>query len=116
MNRTSSAVRGIAGALLCVALFAVGRADEVTEARIAAADTGAGDWLTVGRDYGDTRFSPLRDINDGNVARLQLAWYYDLDTDRGQQATPVTVDGVLYTTSAWSKVQAFRATSGELLW
>jgi quinohemoprotein ethanol dehydrogenase len=116
MNRTSNAAWGIAGALLCIATFAADRADTVTEARIAAADREPGNWLTVGHDYGDTRFSPLRDINEANIARLRLAWYYDFDTHRGQEATPVAIDGVLYTTSAWSKVQAFRAATGELLW
>jgi quinohemoprotein ethanol dehydrogenase len=50
------------------------------------------------------------------VSRLKLAWYFDLDTHRGQEATPVVVDGVLYTTTAWSKIKAFRAATGELLW
>jgi len=74
------------------------------------------DWLSVGHDDADTRFSALRTINDANVARLHLAWYYDLDTHRGQEATPIVVDGVMYTTSAWSKVYAFDAASGRLLW
>jgi len=86
----------------------------------AAALTGvaasANDWLTTGHDYADTRFSALTAIDAGNVSRLRLAWSYDLDTHRGQEATPVEVDGVLYTTSAWSKVYAFDARSGRLLW
>ena len=84
--------------------------------RVISANAEPGDWLMAGHDYGDTRHSPLRAINDQNVGRLGLAWYYDLDTHRGQEATPVVVNGVLYTTSAWSKVQAFRASTGKLLW
>ena len=42
------------------------------------------------------------------------AWYYEFDTYRGQEATPLVVDGVLYTTSAWSKVYAPNAKTGEL--
>ena len=61
-------------------------------------------WPAVGHDYGDTRYSPLRLIDDHNVGRLSLAWYYDLDTHRGQEATPLVVDGVMYITSAWSMV------------
>jgi alcohol dehydrogenase (cytochrome c)/quinohemoprotein ethanol dehydrogenase len=86
----------------------------VTEARIVGNEPD--NWLVAGRDYGDTRYSPLRDINDQTVKRLGLAWYYDFDTHRGQEATPVAVDGILYTSSAWSKVQAFRAATGTLLW
>ena len=73
-------------------------------------------WLTHGRTYDEQRHSPLNQINDQNVGDVGLAWYYDLDTRRGQEATPLVVDGVMYSTSAWSKVQALNAATGELLW
>lgn len=84
--------------------------------RIIRADSEPQNWLTTGRNYQETRFSPLRQINDGNVGQLGLEWFYDLDTDMGQEATPLIVDGIVFTTSAWSKVQAFDAVSGELQW
>jgi alcohol dehydrogenase (cytochrome c)/quinohemoprotein ethanol dehydrogenase len=111
-----AAAVGVALTFITNAAMAGERPGWVTDARLRAVDAEPDNWLTVGRDYGDNRFSPLRSINDGNVARLRLAWYYDLDTHRGQEATAVAVDGVLYSTSAWSKVQAFRAATGELLW
>ena len=85
-------------------------------ARIVAADREPQNWLSTGRGYDETRFSPLDQISPSTVGRLRLAWSYDLDTDRGQEATPLAVDGTLFTTSAWSKVQAFDAASGRLLW
>jgi alcohol dehydrogenase (cytochrome c)/quinohemoprotein ethanol dehydrogenase len=84
--------------------------------RIQNADAEPENWLSHGRNYQETRDSPLAQINVGNVTQLGLAWSYDLDTNRGQEATPIVVDGVMYTTSAWSKVQAFEATTGRLLW
>ena len=75
-----------------------------------------GEWGRHGHDLGEQRFSPLATINDANVSGLKLAWYFDLDTNRGQESTPIMRDGRLYTTSAWSKVQAFDAASGKLLW
>ena len=66
------------------------------------------DWPLTGRTYTEQRFSPLTQINDANVAQLGLAWHYQFDTDRGQEATPLVVDGVLYTTTTWSKVYRFR--------
>src|SRR5262249_34318897 len=72
--------------------------------------------MTTGRTYGETRFSPLTQVSADNVAKLGLAWGYEFDTDRGQEATPLMVDGVLYTTTAWSKVFAFDAKNGKLLW
>lgn len=89
---------------------------DVDRARIVNADKEPGNWLTHGRNYGEQRFSPLKQINDGNAAQLGLAWSYDLDTDRGQEATPIVVDGVMYFTSAWSKVFALNAETGALLW
>ena len=80
------------------------RHTNVDGARIVAADREPGNWMTHGRTYSEQRFSPLKDINDRNAGELGLAWYYDLDTNRGQEATPIIVDGVMYFTSAWSKV------------
>src|ERR1700751_1652894 len=88
----------------------------VTEAQIVYADDHPSDWLTYGRTYSEQRFSSLKQINDHNVASLSLAWYFDLDTKRGQEATPLVVDGVMYFTSAWSKVFAVNAATGALLW
>lgn len=87
-----------------------------TGERIAKADADADNWLSHGRGYNETRNSPLTQINTDNVGQLGLAWYYDLDTNRGQEATPLVVDGVIYTSSAWSKVQALDAVTGKLLW
>ena len=84
--------------------------------RITNADAEPENWLAHGRTSSEQRFSPLQQINESNVAELSLAWYTDLDTNRGQEATPIVVDGVLYSTSAWSKVQAVDAKTGRLLW
>jgi quinohemoprotein ethanol dehydrogenase len=76
----------------------------------------AEEWANHGYDLSETRFSPLTQIDSSNVKRLGLVWYYDLDTERGQEATPIMVNGRLFTTSAYSKVQAFNAATGKLLW
>ncbi|WP_374283748.1 PQQ-dependent dehydrogenase, methanol/ethanol family [Novosphingobium sp.] len=86
----------------------------VTDAMIASAPEG--EWLTYGRDYGEQRFSPLTKISDQNVGELGLAWSHDLETARGQEATPLMHDGVLYVSTAWSMVKAFDAKTGELKW
>lgn len=72
--------------------------------------------MTYGRTYSEQRFSPLKQITDGNVRQLSLAWYYDLDTRRGQEATPLVVDGAMYFTTAWSKVVSLDAASGARRW
>src|SRR5215217_321282 len=84
--------------------------------RIAAADERPGDWIAHGRTYGEQRFSPLEKINVSTVKDLGLAWSFDLPENRGIEATPLVVDGVMYTTSSWSIVRAFNAKTGELIW
>ncbi len=85
-------------------------------ARIAAADGEPGQWLTHGGTYLEQRFSALDAINKDNVSELGLAWFFDFDTHRGQESTPLMVDGVIYVTSAWSKVFALDAATGQELW
>ena len=94
--------------------FPVGSAAVTTERLVA--DNEPGSWLTTGRNYGETRFSPLDQINDKNVSELGLAWYADIDTERGQESTPVVVDGVMYLTTAWSMLKAYDIKTGALLW
>jgi len=88
----------------------------VTASRLLNANAEPGNWMTYGRTYSEQRFSELKAIDTRNISQLGLTWYYDLDTHRGQEATPLVVDGVIYFTSAWSKVYAFDAAAGKLLW
>ncbi|MEJ0038236.1 MAG: PQQ-dependent dehydrogenase, methanol/ethanol family [Gammaproteobacteria bacterium] len=85
-------------------------------AAASAKDDAANQWPSVGRTSEEQRFSPLAQINSGNVNKLGLAWYADFDTNRGQEATPLFIDGVLYLSTAWSKVKAYDARTGKLLW
>ncbi|MGY8796451.1 MAG: PQQ-dependent dehydrogenase, methanol/ethanol family, partial [Woeseiales bacterium] len=68
----------------------------VTGERIVNADAEPGNWLSTGRTYDEQRFSPLTKINEDNVADLGLAWYFDIDTNRAMEATPLVADGVMY--------------------
>ncbi|MEY3666995.1 MAG: hypothetical protein RL572_535 [Pseudomonadota bacterium] len=88
----------------------------VNTARLVAADSEPGNWMSNGRDYGEQRFSPLDQLTTENVSQLSLAWYADIDTSRGQEATPIVVDGAMYVSTAWSHVKAYDARTGEPLW
>lgn len=85
----------------------------VDERRLLTADEQPGQWMSTGRDYNEQRFSPLTKINDKNVSQLGLAWFGEFDTRRGQESTPLVIDGVLYVTTAWSKVYAYDAKTGR---
>ncbi len=88
----------------------------VTDARLSAAAKEPGSWLTHGGTYEEQRFAQSESINAENVGQLGLTWMAEFDTNRGQEATPIVADGVLYTTTAWSKVFAFDAKTGKQLW
>ncbi|HEX4712624.1 PQQ-dependent dehydrogenase, methanol/ethanol family [Phenylobacterium sp.] len=103
-----------AGLALALALALAGCQRGVDARRIEAAKPG--EWLTYGRTYDEQRFSPLKQIDRASVGKLGVAWWAEFDTDRGQEATPLIADGVLYTTTAWSKVHAFDAKTGKQLW
>ena len=85
-------------------------------ARIAAAASEPGSWLTHGGTYAEQRYANLQGIDTDNVSDLGLAWYFEFDTHRGQESTPLMVDGVIYVTTAWSKVFALDAATGAELW
>jgi PQQ-dependent dehydrogenase (methanol/ethanol family) len=88
----------------------------VDDARLANADADRDNWLTNGRTYSEQRHSPLTQINQETLDRLNLAWYADMGTIRGLEATPLVVDGVIYVTGAWSTLYAFDAASGAPVW
>ncbi|MEH3105776.1 MAG: PQQ-dependent dehydrogenase, methanol/ethanol family [Sphingomonas fennica] len=109
---------GIALMAAVAALAAPPQPAAVNGARMRAADAAgdAGNWMSHGRTWDEQRFSPLRQIDDTNAGRLGLAWYAELDTYRGVQATPIVVDGVLYNASVFNVVTAYDAKTGKVLW
>lgn len=78
---------------------------------------GAGaNWTSPGGDAGKTRHSTLEDITPANVGRLGLAWQAELGTNRVLEATPVVIDGVMYTSGVAGRAYAFDAATGKELW
>ena len=119
--RSSGAARGCGGIavlLVLATLSGVTQAQDaaVDDARLAAAPAHPENWLTYGGSWLEQRYSALSQINPQNIARLKPAWSFDFDTDRGQESTPLVVDGTMFVTSAWSKVYALDAKSGKLRW
>src|SRR5688572_24712017 len=88
----------------------------VNEQRLVNADAEPGQWMSTGRTYGEQHYSPLQQINRSNVGTLGLSWYADFNIPRGQESTPLVIDGVIYVTTAWSNVRAFDAATGATLW
>jgi glucose dehydrogenase len=74
------------------------------------------DWSLHGATTDEQRFSPLKQINEQNVQQLGLIWSHEFGTVRGLEATPLVINGVIYTTVEWSVVYALDARTGQVLW
>src|SRR5213592_3668117 len=75
------------------------------------------EWLTYGLTPGETRYSPLQQIDTTNVSRLGLAWSHDIGAGGGnQEATPLFWNGTLYGITNWSIVFALDARTGKERW
>jgi len=74
------------------------------------------EWPYHGGDQQEQRYSPLDAINRDTVGRLGLAWYHEFESDRGQEATPIVSDGVIYVSTGWAEIYAFDAETGKQLW
>ena len=114
--RAALAALALGAAPLLVAASASLTSARVDGARIAGADAEPGQWMSVGRTYNEQRFSPLDQINARTVGGLGLAWYADLDVERGVEASPLMVDGVLYNITPWNVATAYDARTGRKLW
>ncbi len=77
---------------------------------------GPDDWATPGGDQGKSHHSRLTDITPVNVGTLGLAWQAELGTNRVLEATPVVIDGIMYTSGVAGRAYAFDAATGKQLW
>jgi len=92
------------------------RGKPVDDATLRGAASNAGEWLTYGRDYAETRFSPLKEINASNIAQLGLAHVWPTQALGAMEATPLISDGVLYATLSYGAVFAYDLRTNERLW
>ncbi len=76
------------------------------------------EWLTYGRDYAETHFSPLKQIDTTNVKRLGLAWSWETDNPANSrvEGTPLMSNGVLYGSLGWGVLYAVDARTGKMKW
>ena len=111
MIRASSCIAAGVFATTAVAQFADFR--PVTDAVLANPDPA--DWLMISRTFDQQRYSPLDQINKGNVGRLRMAWARGLPNGT-QESTPIVYRGVMYLIAPGASIQAVDATNGDLIW
>lgn len=78
-------------------------------------------WPMAPRDYANTRFSALDQINADNVGHLQVAWTFSVGADKGQEAAPLVINGTMYVVGPYygahpNEVFALDAATGDLKW
>src|SRR5271169_3905303 len=75
-------------------------------------------WAVYGKDYANTRFSPLKSINTGNVSHLTLAYSFQLGSLRSNEATPLVIGDTMYVSTSWGPkdVYAIDAATGARKW
>ena len=91
---------------------------------LALAQSGAknGEWRSYGADTGNTRYSPLDQINAQNFGKLELAWRFKTSPlgarpEYNLESTPLMVNGVVYSTGGTRRaVVALDAGTGEMIW
>ncbi len=93
---------------------AAASAGRIDQARLIHAEPGQ--WLSTGGGWRGMHFSALADIDRDTVSRVGFAWEFDTGTRRGLEATPVVVDGALFTSGVAGRVYALDAATGALRW
>jgi alcohol dehydrogenase (cytochrome c) len=108
-NAAGSIAAWAAGALLCLAGGSASTANDGLD--------DPNNWPEYHRTANGWRYSPLDQVNTSNVKRLSVAWIHQPgDITHGLQATPITVDGVIYYIGANNRVFAIDAVTGKELW
>ncbi|WP_424360339.1 PQQ-dependent dehydrogenase, methanol/ethanol family [Methylocystis parvus] len=125
-SRSSSIVRyslkvafGLAASV--VAISAANAQQSSSRQSLESLASDARNWPIASRDYANTRFSALDQINAGNVSRLKLAWSFSIGANRGQEAAPLVINDTMYVVGPYdgphpNQVFALDAATGELKW
>jgi len=129
MHAAGKGLAAVAATVVLVAFMTPARAQRlpgVSDAAMAA--LARGEWPAYAGTYAAAKYSPLDQINAGNVKDLQIAWRWTspdhalraakggIDPSAMHEATPLMVGGVLYTSTSLSQVAALDAATGQTKW
>jgi len=114
MIRASSCIAAaVLGVFATTAAAQIADFRPVTDAILANPDPA--DWLMISRTFDQQRYSPLDQINKGNVGQLRMAWSRGLPNGT-QESTPIVYRGIMYLNAPGASIQAVDATTGDLIW
>jgi quinohemoprotein ethanol dehydrogenase len=115
-RKTTVFVLSLVGLILATWVM-VGQTRRIDDLALKNAGKTGEEWLTYGMTPGETRYSPLKQIDTTNVSRLGLAWLYEVGSGGGnQEGTPLFWNGNLYAITNWSVVYSVDARTGKERW
>jgi alcohol dehydrogenase (cytochrome c) len=89
----------------------------VSAEQVLAAGSKTDEWLTYSGSVDGRRYSHLTDLTPSNVSQLRLRWVHQFDSSETKnEATPLVVNGVIFTTEPPSSVVALDVRSGNVIW
>jgi alcohol dehydrogenase (cytochrome c) len=114
MPRSRSFFAGVSLAAFLVAGGSGARAND----SVLKAESDPNGWAVSGHDYGNTRYSSLKQINADNAGKLQLAYSLSLGSLRSNESSPIVIGNMLYVSTSWGPkyVYAIDAATGVLKW
>ena len=115
MGKYSGALLASAGVLATLLLgFAPASANE----SVIKGGQDPNEWAVYGKDYANTRYSPLKSINTSNVSHLTLAYSFQLGSLRSNEMTPLVIGDTMYVSTSWGPkyVYAIDAATGARKW
>jgi quinohemoprotein ethanol dehydrogenase len=108
----------LAGVWIVSAQQPAQQAKRIDDSALKNAAKNGEEWATYGRNYAETHYSPLKQINTSNVSRLGLAWSWETESPAGAnvEATPLMANGVIYGSLGWNVMFAVDARTGRFKW
>ena len=95
---------------------AIAKGINVTQSQLNASDQQGTNWLQTNGGYAQTRFYPGKQINAGNVAKLQAQFTFQTEVRESMETAPIVVDGIMYMTTSFNHVYALDAVTGKEFW
>ena len=102
--------------LAIAVLLSVAAHAQVSYDRVLRADAEPHNWLTYSGTYSGHRYSTLTQITPQNVRDLEPRWVFQARSLEKFEATPLVVDGVMYTVQPPNDIVAIDAASGRIFW
>ncbi len=108
----------LGGAALALGLLAITPGTGIADEALDQAVRNENNWAMYGRTYDNTRFSPLKQINEQNVGQLKLVYAFQLGALRSNEATPLVIGDTMYipSSSGPKSVYALDAKTGVIKW